>query len=184
MTLFVAFIIWRFRLRIVSCIFYRNSFEVHFMYILSQILCFQVMFNMKFGDKGKPHLKVELKYAPAICDKNDCRHFSATSSAPVAENKEISSQVWPHPVTFHSHSSHHRSPLFVNFSYHPHTVLSPLTSFHFFTSPLALGGAIPRSGLHHDRHATDEHQQDSCRGDDCDQHSRRHRQKDPNTPPW
>ena len=174
---------WRFRLRIVSCIFYHKSFEVHFMYILSQILCFQVMFNMKFGDKGKPHLKVELKYAPAICDKNDCRHFSATSSAPVAENKEISSQVWPRrppklspspfTLTHHITVQPHSSTCFIT--------LSVLSLFHL---PLALGGAIPRSGLHRDRHPTDEHQQDTFRGEDCDRHPRRHRQKDPNASPW
>merc|ERR1719321_210493 len=49
----------------------------------------QVLFNMRFGKKDKPHLKVELVYAPAICtESNDCRHMVVESSLPVDASKE------------------------------------------------------------------------------------------------
>lgn len=54
----------------------------------------QVLFNMKFGAKGKPHLKAELIYVPAIRAKyNDCRIASAEAVRVVPADKEITAQI-------------------------------------------------------------------------------------------
>jgi len=54
----------------------------------------QVMFNMSFGLKGKPHLKAELVYTPTMCaKKNACRRVMAESSLPIEADTEISAQV-------------------------------------------------------------------------------------------